>query len=723
MELGDSAGGITADSAYAVLTLPDGRDYSWREMEITLSPSIHQALIDYTLRGNARSQADALLGAVSALNYVVAHQGSQEDIRTLRDRTRSLVASLTSVQQDDGQWKWNGHADLYGTCRSYWALALAQQAGITLQPDMLGKNEKFLISQFSRLGTKDNDNKSLILHALSITGKADFAHLNRIYRERAKLSNNALARCAVALANLDRGDFAKDLVDLLIKNAKLEAPEGQPKLAWWTGSGRSVLQDRNETTAMVLLALASVKSDSPLADQAANLLLRERLQLCRISPQALGSAVAALAAHYHQEQQAEADFVITVLVNDHQITKVSNKKIGNHLSISVPTDLVREGDNMIRFEKQGPGSYAYSAVITGFSPKLVNPNSWKHHLHFTGDHYYHDNLTYRGVSLKSSSTSPVKSIKIGQKIRVVSTVSNHYSDARQSYRVREEFLPSGMLLVEGSLSGNYQRYEIGDGIITMYYRPGTSISSISYQLVGYTPGTYRILPGTIRDFYNRQRLTTSKERSITVLPPGEASNDPYQLNRSERFELAKLNFADANYKTALEHLDFLFQHHRSTHERDLARMLLWIHTMEEHFDAKKVVEMFEILRERHPELTIPFDKILVVGKAYRVIGEHERAWLVFRATIDSSFVNDASLSATLEDQGQFLGGIEYMNRICLEYPDTPDVVSSYFALSQQLYKKAPLAHELEAEEKRRQERRGKKGDVAYDWIGLLKSLP
>ena len=48
---------------------------------------------------------------------------------------------------------------------------------------------------------------------------------------------------------------------------------------------------------------------------------------------------------------------------------------------------------------------------------------------------------------------------------------------------------------------------------------------------------------------------------------------------------------------------------------------------------------------------------VIVGKAYRVIGEHERAWLVFRATIDSSFINDASLSAILEDQGQFIGGL------------------------------------------------------------------
>ena len=51
--------------------------------------------------------------------------------------------------------------------------------------------------------------------------------------------------------------------------------------------------------------------------------------------------------------------------------------------------------------------------------------------------------------------------------------------------------------------------------------------------------------------------------------------------------------------------------------------------------------MFEILRERHPDLVIPFDKILIVGRAYREIGEFERAWLVARAAIYSSFLSNS----------------------------------------------------------------------------------
>ncbi len=719
LEFADSSGGKTDGNANAVVALPKDREYNWRELEVSISPSIRHTLIDYALRGNARSQADGLLAAVAALNYAVAHKAPDEDIRILKDRARALVASLTATQEDNGIWKWNGHQDLYQTCRSYWAISLAQKAGIPIQADLQAKARTHLKNAFSRLGANDNDNKSMILHALSTSGHADFAHLNRIHRERAKLSNNALALTAVALVNQDRKDFAAELVELLEKKVQFDKLPDQPIVAYWKGSGYTVLQDRSETTAIVLLALSGTKPNSPLADQAANLLLKNRGRICCYMPQALGSGVVALAKHYENKDDAKADFEIKVLVNNEQIAVVKSKDIGRNHSIKVPAEHIKNGDNVIRFEKEGPGSYTYSAMINGFSKQLQNPNHWGRRLYFHGDHYYHDNLTYRGTPLRSQSTSPVTKVAIGDKIRAISRVSNSYSDARRAYRIREEYLPAGMLLVDGSLKGNFHHHEVGDGVITMYYTAGSYIDDIHYELVAYAPGTYRVLPGTIRDYYAPHKLTISKPRTITVLPPGEKSDDPYKLNNSERFELADLNFKDGNWDAALEQLQYLYEKERKSYERELARMLLWIHTMDDYFDAKKVVEMFEILRERHPSLVIPFDKILVVGKAYRVIGEHERAWLVFRATIDSSFINDASLSAILEDQGQFIGGIEYMDRICMEYPDTPQVVASYFALSQQLYDKAPKAHELVAEQNRRNRGKEDKKET-FDRISLLK---
>ena len=52
----------------------------------------------------------------------------------------------------------------------------------------------------------------------------------------------------------------------------------------------------------------------------------------------------------------------------------------------------------------------------------------------------------------------------------------------------------------------------------------------------------------------------------------------------------------------------------------------------------EIVRYFEIIKEKWPELEIPFEKIVKVGAAYHEIGEYERSFLVFRATVESSSV-------------------------------------------------------------------------------------
>jgi tetratricopeptide (TPR) repeat protein len=182
-----------------------------------------------------------------------------------------------------------------------------------------------------------------------------------------------------------------------------------------------------------------------------------------------------------------------------------------------------------------------------------------------------------------------------------------------------------------------------------------------------------------------------------VLATGEKSPDKYEMNTGERFALGQCYFNDGDDATALEYLSAVFKESPTYNESELAKMLLWIYTKPKFYDAQKIVQMFEILRERYASLEIPFDRILVVGKAYKDIKEDERAWLVYRAVISTSFTNDASISAVLEDEGLFLGSIDFQERVWREYPDTAEVISSNFVLSQLIYEKVPKAHELPKE--------------------------
>ena len=123
-------------------------------------------------------------------------------------------------------------------------------------------------------------------------------------------------------------------------------------------------------------------------------------------------------------------------------------------------------------------------------------------------------------------------------------------------------------------------------------------------------------------------------------------------------------------------------------EREIARMLLWAHTARAPMESKQVVELFETLSERHPDIVIPFDRILKVGEAYRQIGEFERAWLVYRATLEGGFVRDAGVSAALEANGDFPASVEHKLALWQEYPDVPDVSLAYFSLAQSLQNKS-----------------------------------
>ena len=161
------------------------------------------------------------------------------------------------------------------------------------------------------------------------------------------------------------------------------------------------------------------------------------------------------------------------------------------------------------------------------------------------------------------------------------------------------------------------------------------------------------------------------------------------------FQLGKFT---SQFNVAGQHLAELHKNDPRYAESEQARMLLWIYTSPKFYDARKIVDLFEVLRERYPQLEIPFEKILVVGKAYTDISEFERSWLVYRAAIAASFNNDSAISAVLEDEGRFLGSIDFQERVWREYPDTAEVVSSCFALSQLLYQKAPKAHELPKED-------------------------
>lgn len=712
LEYASHTGGVTSTEAGATLTLPLEQKYSSRKLHVTLSPSIEQAIIDLALergrplyagsciyRPEPQTPASALLAATSALGYARDRGASSKEIANLSERVRSLVSSVVVTQRKDGSWPWNNltdHSTRSSTATIYQGLALAREAGIPVHHSTFENAERYFAGTFPKIDSNDAESKALIIHALSFTGRADFSAANRLYRERQSLSETALAYMTAAFIRMDRPGFAEDLLKIL--DTKLVE-----KCHWKSNSRHAILSDDMGTTALALWSYAKLRRDSATTAAVANYLLARTTRLP--SNRSLGNVVAGLAAYYNHGERPGEEFAIDVLINDRVAGRIKSADLKTTQTFAIPPQQIDAGENTIRIKIEGRGEIRYTATLSGFSPDLKDPETLDYP-RLDQRVYYHDKLAYREVPLKAFSSSPVTSLESGQRFRTHVSFRNRASGGSQNaYLVYEEHIPTGTLLVDGSLAGNYKRVETEGSRIRFYFPPGR-LNQITYELVAHVPGKYRVLPGILYDAVNRSHMRVGKPGNLEILKPGEKSKDPYETNGSEHFELATKLFNDGKMDEAQNHLDELFKDKddRKKYERDVARMLLWIHTGREELDAGRIVQMFEILRERHPELIIPFDKTLTVGRAYRDIGEYERAWLVFQAAIESSFLNDAKLSAVLEDQGQYLGSVRYQEKLWFEYPDSADVTTAFFALSQSLFQKAPEAKAIAARENRLRER-------------------
>jgi len=691
-------------------------NYTRRWLTVTVAPTLEQAVLEMAMSPRpiplpgprvdrcGYSDGSELLAAASALEYGRSRQMPTESGDELLVKARRLTASLVAAQRNDGGWSWHGAggnvSDWPSTCRTFWGLIAAREAGIAVHSDTIKKASTYLQKSFQSMGATDHDGKAVIQHSLSVNKKAEFASLNRLYRVRNELSSTALAYTALAFLNQGRPEIATELADMLVARIKRTSVNDRAVAHWSHGARNAYLQDDVETTALGLLLLARTKPSAPSGAAAADYLMRSRGCLGWNPAKARGPAIAALAAWFGKGGDARTDYRVAVMVNDRNLGTIDSTAAQQTRLFEVPEDILVAGKNRVTFKMKGRGEYVYAATLRGFSPVIKNPKTIRYP-YIRSRHYYHAQLEYRGRPIGVRSTSPVRHLESGQRMDVFVDL---YERSYTGYMTIEEPIPAGTMLVEGSVSGNFARYEVSHDRITFMYRPNEYARDIRYELVGYAPGDYRVLPTVMRDGLRPGLMNIGKDAALAVLPPGERSGDEYKMNTGELYKLGQLYFNDGLYGDALTHLAELYKRDDDYNERELARMLLWIYTTPEHYKASRVVQMFEILRERHPDLEIPYDRILTVGEAYRDIGEFERAWLVYGATIRASFITDSSVSAVLEDEGRFLGSIDYQKRLWREYPDSADVVASYFALSQALYSKAPTAAGMPEEDGRKPDR-------------------
>ncbi|MBI5364357.1 MAG: hypothetical protein HZA53_14350, partial [Planctomycetes bacterium] len=269
-------------------------------------------------------------------------------------------------------------------------------------------------------------------------------------------------------------------------------------------------------------------------------------------------------------------------------------------------------------------------------------------------------------------------------------------DTTYDYLLLEVPLPAGARVLEDTVQGAVEGWRVEDGrlIVDLGQRDYVS-SMVEFRLLGTLPGRYRVAPAIVRSAYDPARWAAGAAHDFEVLARGEKSTDEYRPTPDELYHLGKACFAAGERERARELLERLDESFGAQLEdealRDTAEMLLYLSI--ERGDARAIVRHFEVLREKSPDLTIPFERILAVGVAYRKLDEHERALLIYKATVEETFGKDLKVIGALDAAKDADAALRTFARLLRDHPDFPGALAAELALCDRLLAAAPKAGE------------------------------
>jgi tetratricopeptide (TPR) repeat protein len=740
-----SASGTSGDSTTVFIGLPAGRNYDGPDMLITLSPTVQRMLVELALGRDVMPLRDALLfdtatrclppptnttadraaellAATSVLGYLRDVRAAAPEAQRLTERIQGLVTELIAAQNQDGGWPWvtaglepmntpnrpPGHpSDRLTSAAVFWALASAERLGLLSDPRVLDHGASHLDQEFARLGASEWDTRAAMLHALSTRRAASFEAANSLNRARNDLSDSALAYLALIFANLDRPTMATELVGILGPRGKSEptAP-GRPSPIYWDRGRAPFARSVSEITALVTLAYARVKPDAQELDCAVDWLTAHRVVDGWLPHKAKGPALAALASYYGRARGAEDRYRLTVTVNEAQVAVLDVQGPTEGKVIAVPRAAIKIGQpNAVRFAMEGRGRFGFAAVLSGFTREFgpdqnrANRFAWVEHRAYYPAAPELDGKTLPVGFTVAINPTPFENlasqVALGGRARVALTA---YRNARWNTRewesdflVVEEHLPAGTTMIEGSLSTQASSFEVAGGVLTLYFPPGANPGVTTYDVFGYVPGQYRALPASVRSAYEPGRFHLGQPADFRVRQAGEPNADPYKPTPDELYASGKAHFDAGRFAEAAEVLEPLFGGYtlRDDIAKDSARMLLLISIRQG--QPRKIVQYFEVVKEKSPELVLGFDQLLAIGSAYRDIKEYERATIVWRGLIEASYLEDARIGELLRQRGQTLEAMAYLLNLWRSYPETASIESDFFGLSQVLVQAASRA--------------------------------
>ncbi|GEM_PF-2631341 len=702
VRVGDS--GIASQNVVKDLSLPSQADYSQVNMWVTFGGVGDFSMLAPAWSGvsegySTRAIVEQGLAALAALDC--AEQLKKIDfapIATLREQIESAVRHAIAAQTEEGLWAWGGgrdyRADMATTGRATELLRKAKARGFAVADTVFEKAAARLDALYQE--TTNDSLKIQILYARSFVSAPDFAYVNRVHRNPESMDARDAALLGLTWLNMSRTEKAQEILQHLISSNKMFTASSAP-----THVDSYTVRTPHESLAMAarlyFLLPASVRSETNTRRFLENL-SDDPVRILYIPRIPVGWRIQALAAYLQSAAEEQQSFELIVRVNEKEITR--KRIVRSSLPrerIEIDPSLIHAANNRVEIVFNGKGSFHYSFVLEGWTKQDVRPQQWlkPEEIVFTQvDRFYeHGPLTYnhreipRGYGVVAGSVEAVKNelqeVRMGDRVNVRLEVVGPQS---QDYVIVQDRLPAGLVLVNHSVNGPVDHYEMQGNQLTFYLRSESRYNQIHYQLQSLFPGTYRIPPAIVTSTNKPEQIYATSSRNLIVLEEGQNPKIAYHPTPDELYYSGLWHFEDGKYEEANKNLTQLMNAYSLNPEPYLeaAKKLFQIHLQNR--NSKELVRYFEIIKERDREFEITFDHIAILAKAYRDLGEQERAVYVYRALLDGLFKQEGAVSGTLQEVGRYREALDYAKQLILEYPDIPTVQTAVYTTGSVIYR-------------------------------------
>ncbi len=697
-------GGTGTGNRKVNVALPE-REFVSKSLTITVGASLSRSLMEIGAEPSFRdwccrpavvfSPADRGLLDIAKRRFLKATGRSGDgEWSVIEARISAAVDELAVSQDRDGGFGWSRKysSSLFATAQAARFLALAREEGFTFDSGIIERSRQYLQHAFS--ANEDNTAKAAALRGMAHTGDAQFAYVNRLFRNREGLSNWALAVLALTLIRIDRPEMAAQVAALIENKADVDPPpeDLEKKVGAW--QNRWADSDRAEETALMALALCLTMPDSPKTAACMDRLLSMKVGSAWPTGKATAAAAEALAAFLTKVKVAGDRYRLKVEVNGKEAGAFEMDASAGARSFEVKQDDLKPGLNAVSFAMEGAGRYEFRIEFSGITrePDDSQKNRYV---------WIEKTVMPQPMILNGSEIKPgFGCVDSDEKERWVNRLSTlpegrfgmvelvFRAREGEGYLVMEDSLPGGAVILEDSIAGDFTHFELRAGRIVFFLREGQGYGSLRYRYWGVLPGEYAVPAPRAWSAIEPSRLSTGPSGSIKIIGQGQASPDPFKPTPDELYAMGRERFEAKDFEAASRNLTSLFDGFklRAAEYGETARMLLFCAI--ELKKPQEIVRYFEILKERFAGVEIPLDKTLIIAAAYRDIGDKEVAQQVYEGILEASFLREANIAGDLEDQGRFLDSIAFMERLTEEYPDLPVIIAARFSLSQSVYRAA-----------------------------------